>query len=72
MMAEQGNFIELAFFSILKRGINSVYHHVSKENLPSYLNEFDFRYDMRKINDAERTKLAVIGIDRKRLMCRES
>jgi len=35
------------YFSILKRGINGVYHHVSHEHLPMYLAEFDFRYNAR-------------------------
>jgi transposase-like protein len=32
------------YFSILKRGIYGVYHHVSQEHLKRYLCEFDFRY----------------------------
>lgn len=39
------------YFSILKRGINGVYHHVSKEHLHRYLAEFDFRYNHRKEKD---------------------
>src|SRR5229473_750366 len=35
------------YFSILKRGINGVYHHVSHEHLPMYLAEFNFRYNNR-------------------------
>ena len=31
------------FFSILKRGINGVYHHVSEAHLSRYLAEFDFQ-----------------------------
>ncbi|HEV8602376.1 MAG TPA: IS1595 family transposase, partial [Gaiellaceae bacterium] len=38
------------FFSILKRGINGVYHHVSEAHLPRYLSEFDFRYNTRSAN----------------------
>ena len=46
------------FFSILKRGINGSYHHVSEAHLHRYLSEFDFRYNNREANgvdDAERT-----------------
>ena len=32
------------YFSILKRGISGVYHHVSQQHLKRYLAEFDFRY----------------------------
>ena len=35
------------YFSILKRGIYGVYHHVSQQHLKRYLGEFDFRYNER-------------------------
>ena len=34
------------YFSIFKRGIYGVYHHVSAEHLKRYLGEFDFRYNI--------------------------
>jgi len=40
------------FFSLLKRGINGVYHHVGKGHLGRYCDEFSFRYDSRKLPDA--------------------
>lgn len=58
------------FFSILKRGITGVYHHVSQEHLHRYLNEFDFRYNEREalgVDDVERTKRAIAGAKGKRL-----
>jgi transposase-like protein len=55
------------FFSILKRGINGVYHHVSEQHLDRYLAEFCFRYDNRKVDDATRTVLAIKQTDGKRL-----
>lgn len=60
------------YFSILKRGIIGVYHHVGKHHLHRYLSEFDFRYNGRKIDDAERSILALCGIEGKRLMYRDS
>lgn len=33
------------FFSILKRGLNGVYQHVSEQHLQRYVTEFDFRYN---------------------------
>jgi transposase-like protein len=42
------------YWSLLKRGIYGVFHHVDARYLPSYLNEFQFRFDARKINDGER------------------
>ena len=47
------NTIEGAF-SQLKRGIVGIYHHVSREHLHRYCAEFDYRYNTRKLKDAER------------------
>jgi transposase-like protein len=53
------------YFSILKRGINGVYHHVSQQHLKRYLAEFDFRYNERAaldVTDVERATKAVKGV----------
>src|SRR5713101_1956745 len=42
------NTIE-GYFSILKRGINGVYHHVGKQHLHRYSSEFDFGYNSRHV-----------------------
>ena len=58
------------YFSILKRGVNGTYHHVSEAHLPRYLSEFDFRYNNRialGVDDAERTRRALSGVVGKRL-----
>lgn len=63
------NTIE-GYFSILKRGINGVYHHVSAQHLKRYLAEFDFRYNERaalNVDDFSRTMKALHGIAGKRL-----
>jgi transposase-like protein len=60
------------FFANLKRGINGVYHHVSKQHLNRYLSEFDFRHNARNVPDGERTMLAIKGAAGKRLMLRDS
>lgn len=65
------NTIE-GYFSILKRGINGVYQHVSKKHLQRYLQEFDFRYNMRKVDDSTRTVDTLSCIEGKRLMYRHS
>jgi hypothetical protein len=68
------NTIE-GYFSILKRGINGVYHHVSPQHLKRYLAEFDFRYNEREalgISDAVRADSLVRGIVGKRLTYRDS
>ena len=61
------------YFSIFKRGIYGVYHHVSAEHLKRYLGEFDFRYNHRialGYDDATRAALAIKGIAGKRLTYR--
>ncbi|WP_295635781.1 IS1595 family transposase [Novosphingobium sp.] len=58
------------YFSILKRGIVGVYHHVSEKHLQRYLCEFDFRYSNREklgVNDTMRAELALKGVVGKRL-----
>jgi transposase-like protein len=65
------NTIE-GYFSILKRGIIGVYHHVGKQHLHRYLNEFDYRYNNRKVKDSDSTINAILSTKGKRLMYRES
>ena len=49
------------------RGVNGVYHHMSKRHLHRYLSEFGFRYNARNVTDTERAIMAVQGADGKRL-----
>lgn len=58
------------YFSLLKRGINGVYHHVGKQHLHQYLGEFDFRYNTREISDGARTIEGIRKVAGKRLMLR--
>jgi ISXO2-like transposase domain len=61
------------YFSILERGINGVYHHVSYEHLPMYLAEFDFRYNARSglgFSDPQRAGKLLKGIIGERLTYR--
>jgi transposase-like protein len=61
------------YFSILKRGIFGVYHHVSEAHLKRYLCEFDFRYThriARGVDDVKRADLALEGVKGKRLTYR--
>lgn len=57
-------------FAIVKRGIIGTYHNVSREYLYRYLWQFDFVWNSRKLNDGERTVLAVKAAEGKRLMYR--
>ena len=56
------------YFSLLKRGLNGTYHHVSQRHLHRYLDEFNFRYNARKEDDATRNFLAVKRSEGKRLL----
>ncbi len=58
--------------ALLKRGIIGTFHHVSKKHLHRYLNEFDFRFNNRKIADGERTLEAIKGFQGKRLVYKTS
>lgn len=58
-------------FALLKRGIIGIYHSVSKEYLHRYLWQFDFLWNLRKMNDGERTLAAIRAADGKRLMYKE-
>jgi transposase-like protein len=55
------------WFSLLKRGVNGTFHHVSEKHLDRYIDEFVFRYNRRNANDADRAIMAVINTKGKRL-----
>ncbi|MGA2525746.1 MAG: IS1595 family transposase [Smithellaceae bacterium] len=57
-----------SFFALVKRGVNSTFHHISKKHLGRYCNEFSFRWDNRKVTDGERAEEAVKGMEGERLM----
>jgi len=46
-------------FSLLKRGLVGIYHAVSKEHLHRYVNEFDFRWNTRRLTDGARVAQAI-------------
>ncbi len=58
------------FFSLLKRGINGTFHHVSKGHLHRYCAEFEFRYNNRSalgVNDGQRAATLLRSAEGKRL-----
>lgn len=57
-----------SYFSLLKRGIVGVFHHVSAQHLPLYLAEFDHRHCCRKMSDGLRTDLGLQKAVGKRLI----
>jgi transposase-like protein len=56
-----------SYFALLKRGVHGVFHHVSKQHLNRYCDEFSFRWNHRKVNDGTRAEHAIKGADGKRL-----
>ena len=55
-------------FALIKRGLHGIYHSVSKEYLHRYIWQFDFLWNGSKMNDGERTILAIKLAEGKRLM----
>lgn len=72
--ARLGSYIHIntaeSFFSIVKRGIIGLYHHVSEAHLHRYMVEFDYKYNTRKMKDFDRLTASIPGIVGKRLMYR--
>jgi transposase-like protein len=58
------------FFGLFKRGVMGSFHHISEKHMDRYLNEFSFRWDLRKVTDGERTVEAIKASEGKRLMYR--
>ncbi len=55
------------FFATVKRGLNGIYHNVSKEHLGRYLDQFAFIYNNRHLSDGERAQAAIKAAEGKRL-----
>jgi len=60
------------WFSLLKRGVNGTFHHVSEQHLDRYVGEFVYRYNNREMPDGERAKKAIRKTEGKRLMYKET
>jgi transposase-like protein len=59
-----------SYIALMKRGVYGVFHHVSKKHLHRYCDEFNFRWNGRKLEDSERRDEAVRGAEGKRLYYR--
>jgi len=59
-----------SFFSLLKRGLIGAWHHVSREHLSKYANEFASRWNTRQDTDGTRLAKFVGWIEGKRLLYR--
>ena len=47
------------YWSLLRRGIYGIYHHVSTKHLQRYCDEFAYRFNSRKLHDGFRWTLAM-------------
>jgi transposase-like protein len=69
---ENGVFVSTntveSYFAIVKRSIHGIFHHVGKKYISMYTREWDYRYNVRKMDDHERTIKAIRAIRGKRLM----
>ncbi len=57
-----------SFFALIKRGHYGIFHHLSKQHLHRYSDEFAFRWNHRKISDGERREIAIKQASGKRLV----
>lgn len=51
------------YWSLLKRGIFGIYHHVTPSHLHRYCDEFSYRYNTRKISDINRFAITLTQSD---------
>ena len=56
-----------SFWSMLKRGYNGTYHHMSEKHLGALVNEFAGRHNVRPLDTIEQMKIVTEGIVGKRL-----
>lgn len=68
---EHSNTIE-GVFSLIRRGVMGTFHSVTRKHLQNYLNEFEFRWNTRKMDDGQRVQQAIKAVEGKRLEYRES
>ena len=56
-----------SLWAMLKRGLNSTYHHVSVKHLWRYVDEFSGRHNNRPLDTVEQMGIMVAGAEGKRL-----
>lgn len=56
-----------SFWSMLKRGYNGTYHHMSEKHLQRYVDEFAGRHSIRESNTLEQMNIVASGMAGKRL-----
>lgn len=56
-----------SFWSMLKRGLNGVYHHVSVKHLDRYVSEFAGRHSLRDLDTVDQMATVARGMHARRL-----
>lgn len=57
-------------FSLFKRQIVGAHHHISPKHLDRYWDEFEWKYNRRKVTEGEKLEMAIKATGGKRLMYR--
>ena len=65
-----GNGVE-SFWSVLKRGYQSTFHHMSAKHLDRYVTEFSGRYNDRDSDIIDQMSRIALGMVEKRLTYRD-
>lgn len=60
------------YFSLFKRGVNGIFHHIGHRYMDQYLAEFGFRYNQRKATDGARMIAGLRTVEGKRLMLKRT
>ena len=60
-----------SFWSLLKRGINGTFHHLSQKHLHRYISEFSGRHNMRDMDTVDQMATLARGMVGKRLRYRD-
>ena len=59
------------YFGNFRRQLDGTHHHVSAGHLHRYSNEFEFKYNTRKMKDGERTAFTIRRLENRRLTLRK-